>query len=141
MRKIVIDASVVLKWIPGKNEIEVEKAVEIFKAMMKDKLEVYAPTFLLIEVLNILIRKRKLRRDIILESMQKLSSGKIKFIDLDISDLDQIEEMMCKFGLTAYDAIYLNLARIKGCKVLTTDKELLKISNLTVGIEELLNGE
>ncbi len=137
----MIDASVVLKWIPGKNEKEVEKAVEIYKLMMKDRLEVYAPTFLLIEVLNILVKKRKLRRDIIIKSMQQLSSCKIKFIDLDLSDSQQIEEIVHEYGLTAYDGIYLNLARVKGCKLLTTDKDLLKVRNLTVAIEELLNGE
>lgn len=138
--RIVIDASVVLKWIPGHDEEAVLEAREVYKMMMGDKLEIFAPTFLLIEVLNILTLKRKAKYSLVKKNIELLSQGKIKFIGLDVSDLPQIEEIVHKYGLTAYDAIYLNLARAKTCKLLTADKKLLKIKNLTVGIEEILNG-
>lgn len=138
MPKIVIDASVVLKWIPGHDEESVLEAREVYKMMTGDKLEIFAPTFLLIEVLNILTLKRKATYALVKKSMELLSQGKIKFIDLVLSDLPQIEETVHKYGLTAYDAIYLNLAKEKGCRLLTVDQDLLKIRNLTVGINELI---
>ena len=141
MLRIVIDSSVVLKWIPGEDEELVSEARQVYKLMTGDKLEIFAPTFLLIEVLNILIKKRKANYILVKKDIDRLSQGKIKFIELVVADLQQIEEIVYKYGLTAYDAIYLNLARIKGCKLLTTDKELLKVRKLTVSIEELLNGE
>lgn len=138
MPKIVIDASVVLKWIPGKNEEDVEKSVEIFKFMMKDKLEIYSPTFLLVEVLNILVKKRKLRRDIIIKSLDQLSMSKIKYADMDSSGIENLEQIMSDNNVSAYDAQYLLLAQKEKCRLLTFDKELLKLSNLTIDIGHLL---
>lgn len=140
MHKVVIDASVVLKWIPGKNEEEVEKAVEIFKLMMKDVLEIVAPTFLLVEVLNILVRKRKLRRDIIVKSLHELRISKIKYADMDNSEIEKLEQIMSNKNVSAYDAQYLLLAQKAKCKLLTFDKHLLKLHDLTIDIDSLLLG-
>ena len=72
MRKVVVDASVVLKWIPGKREENKDEARELYRLMMQNKIVVYAPTFLLIEVLNILIMKRKAARQLVRKDIGKL---------------------------------------------------------------------
>lgn len=138
MLRIVIDASVVLKWIPGKNEEEVEKSLEIFKRMMKDKLEIYAPTFLLVEVLNILVKKRKLRRDIITKSMHQLIISKINFTNIDKDEIKNLEKIMAGKNVTSYDAQYLLLAQKERCKLLTFDKQLLKLHDLTIDVDWIL---
>lgn len=138
MLKIVIDASVVLKWIPGKNEEKVEEAREIYKLMMVDKLEVWAPDFILLEVLNILANKRKADPKIIKKIIKDFTNGKINFVELGIEKIKAIEELVFKFKLTSYDALYLYLAKENNCKLLTVDRDLLKLHDLTIDIGHLL---
>lgn len=141
MRKVVIDASVVLKWIPGEDEESVSEARQVYKMMTGNKLEVIAPTFLLIEVLNILTKRRKAKYSLVKKDIELLRSGKIRLVDLDTYNFTGITDIVYKYKITAYDALYCYLAQEKNCKLLTFDKQLLKIRNLTIGIEELLNGE
>lgn len=138
MSKIIIDASVVLKWIPGKEEEGVEKAREIYKLMMREKLEVWAPTFLLVEVLNILVKKRKADILLVGKVIRKLMEGKIKFIETTLKDIAELERIVFEQKVTAYDAIYLLLAEKNKVKLLTFDEQLLRIKHLTVGISKFL---
>ncbi|MBI3379970.1 type II toxin-antitoxin system VapC family toxin [Candidatus Gottesmanbacteria bacterium] len=138
MLRIIIDASVVLKWIPGEDEELVSEARQIYEMMMDDKLEVYAPTFLLIEVLNILTRKRKAKSSLVKKDIKLLSGGKIKLVDLNDYNFNGIVELIYKYKLTAYDGLYCYLAKVKNCKLLTADKQLLKLHDLTIDIGRFL---
>jgi predicted nucleic acid-binding protein len=139
MKKIVLDASVVLKWIPGKNEENVEEARKIYSLIVKEKIEAYAPSFLLVEILNILINKRKADKKLTQKAIKELTCGNIRFIDLKASDIDGISAIVHQSKLTSYDAIYLYTAKNKNCKLLTYDKELLKIDALTLDVKTFLN--
>lgn len=138
MPRIVIDANIVLKWIPGKKEELVEEAREIYKMMLDDKLEIIAPTFLLVEVLNILINKRKTDKMVVGKIIEDLIDSKIKFINLAINNIQKIENITHKYKLTSYDAIYLHIAGEKNCKLLTVDRQLLTLHDLTINISQFL---
>ena len=138
MLRIVADANVVLKWIPAKNEEKVVEAREIYKMMMAEQLEVFAPTFLLLEVLNILANKRKTDPNVIRKVIKDLAKGKIKFVELEIRKVSEIEKLVHKYRLTSYDALYLYLAKEKNCKLLTVDRQLLKLHDSTIDIGRLL---
>lgn len=139
MLKIIIDASVVLKWIPCEDEELVSEARHIYKMMMDDKLEIYAPTFLLVEVLNILTRKRKAKYSLVKKNIELLRNGKISLVDLDTYNFAGLMDIVYKYKTTAYDALYCYLAQNKKCKLLTFDSQLLKFHDLTVDIKQLLN--
>lgn len=141
MHKIVIDASIILKWVPGKNEERVEEARKIYTLMMDDKLEIWAPDFILLEVLNILANKRKTNKKIIKRIIEDFAHGKINFYNIDRTQIIQLEEIVYKYKLTAYDAQYLFLAQKEKCKLLTVDRQLLKLSDLTIDIDKLLEGQ
>lgn len=138
MLRIVIDASVVLKWIPGEDEESVSEARQVYEMMMNDKLEIYAPTFLLIEVLNILTRKRKAKNSLIKKDIEQLQNGKIRLVDLDTYKFAELVDIIHKYKITSYDAIYCYLAQKKNCKLLTFDRQLLKLRDLTIDIDKLL---
>lgn len=138
MFRIVVDANVVLKWIPGKNEERVVEAREIYRMMADDRLEIIAPTFLLVEALNILTNKRRTDQTVVRKIIKDLIGTKMKFIDLSIQDIPKIENITHKYKLTSYDAIYLLVAREKNCKLLTVDRHLLKLHDLTIDIGRLL---
>ncbi len=138
MLELVVDANVVLKWIPGKNEARVEEARSLYAAMLEDKYQIWSPKFLLVEVLNILINKRKADAEIVSMAMASLTKGRIKYWEMEVGQVKDLEKLMRKYSLTAYDAQYLLLARQLKCKLVSYDEELLKISDWVARVKEVI---
>lgn len=138
MHEAVIDASVVLKWIPVPKEEKVEEAWEIYQHLMKGEISVFAPTFLLIEVLNILVHKRRADESKVKDSLRMLKESNINFESLTVDDETATQRMMFQHGTTSYDSIYLALAKKKNCRLITYDSELFKIKSLTLRVEDYL---
>ena len=124
MTKYVIDASVVLKWFPFGDEKDVITARKWLMDLVKSKAQLIAPTFLLIEVSNILSRKKHLNAKTVIAVINKIKDLPITFIDINQTDLGKLIEIMTKYSLSAYDSIYVYLAVKNECKVLTVDKPI-----------------
>ena len=127
--KIVVDASVALKWIPGPKEERVKEARKIYQQIADRKIEGWAPSFLALEMLNILIRKRKADPDLAVKGVEAALS-KLKIRDLNVEKLPQWKELMERYEVSGYDSLYLQLADELGCKVVSCDKKLTDIKNL-----------
>lgn len=127
--KIVVDASVALKWIPGPKEEKVEKAKKIYRKIAGGEVEGWAPSFLALEMLNILIRKRKADPDLAVKGIETIMA-KLSTRDLDVEKLAQWKELMERYGVSGYDSLYLQLAGELSCKVISDDKKLTRIKNL-----------
>lgn len=138
MLKIVIDASVVIGWITVKDEQELERVRQVYELVVRKKIEAWAPVFLLVEIFNILVMKKKVGVKEAREVMKRLRESGIKFAELGVKDIEKLGKIVGDCKVTAYDAEYLWLAEKKKCKVLTLDRELLKLKDLTVGLEEFL---
>lgn len=132
-RKVVVDASVALKWIPGPKEEKIKEARKMYQRIADGEIEGWAPNFLALEMLNILIRKRKADPDLAVKGIETVM-GKLKIKDLDVGKLAQWKELMEKYEISGYDSIYLQLAGELGCKVVSCDKKLTDIKEL---VEEL----
>lgn len=127
--KMVVDASVALKWIPGPKEEKVKEARKIYQKIADRKIEGWAPSFLALEMLNILIRKRKANPELAVKGVETVLQ-KLKIKDLNVEKLPQWKELMKKYGVSGYDSLYLQLADELGCKVISCDKKLTDIKNL-----------
>lgn len=127
--KMVVDASVALKWIPGPKEEKVRGARRIYQKIADGKIEGWAPDFLALEMLNILIRKRKADSDLAVKGIEVVMR-KLKIKNLDVGKLGRWKELMEKYEVSGYDSIYLQLADELGCKVLSCDKKLTYIQSL-----------
>lgn len=132
-RKIVVDASVALKWVPGPKEEKTAEAKELYKKIASGVIEGWAPSFLALEMLNILIRKRKADPNLAVRGVEVVMA-KLKTRDLDIGKLTRWKELMERYGVSSYDSLYLQLASELGCKVVSCDKKLVQIKEL---VEEL----
>ena len=137
MPELIIDASVALKWFPLKGENSIEEALDIWDAIQLKKLKAYAPTFMLVEVANVLARKKKVETVVFRAVLNKLTDSEIVFTNLNKADLRRLGSLMRRYGLTAYDAQYLLLARQLKCKLVSYDEELLKISDWVVRVKDL----
>lgn len=138
MLELIVDASVALKWFPIKGEIFVEESREVWKAIQLGEIKAYTPLFLLVEVANVLARKKRVEAIVFNSILKKLANSKIVFVDLKKDDLRKLGSLVNKYGLTAYDAQYLLLARQLNCKLISYDEELLKISDWVTRVKNVL---
>ena len=128
-RKVVVDASVALKWIPGPREVKVEEAKKIYQKIARGEVEGWAPSFLALEMLNILIRKRRADPDLAVKGIEMVMA-KLSTKNLDVGKLVLWKKLMERYGVSGYDSLYLQLAGELGCKVISGDKKLTHIKEL-----------
>lgn len=128
-RKVVVDASVALKWIPGPKEEKVKEARKFYQDIADKKIDGWAPSFLALEMLNILIIKRKANPDLAVKGVETVLQ-RLKIKALNVEELPKWKELMEKHGVSGYDSLYLRLADELGCKVISCDKKLTYIKSL-----------
>ncbi len=120
-QKIVIDASVAVKWYnPEKLS---ERALELRSKHVKGEVMLYAPDLLLYEVTNALRWNPELGDEDVRLAAQSLEDIMIVF---EKPSFGLAVQLAYASGLTIYDASYLALARDLGCELVTADKTLLE---------------
>lgn len=127
MKRVVVDANVIVKWfIP-------EDFSDEAKLLRNDHLmgyvEATSPTYALLEIYNAL-RKYLIRGFINEEELRKiidlLHKSEIKFVEIDREILDKAINYSIENHVTVYDAYYITLAHKLNTTVYTADEKLLK---------------
>lgn len=133
MNKIIIDANLIIGGF-ARDETNNE-AIKIISKIKLREIEAVAPNFLLIEVLNILIKKKKLDLNVIKKIIKEIIDLGITFKSFITSNILELNEICYKYKVTSYDGLYLLLAKKEKTKLVTNDQELLKIKNLTIDLK------
>lgn len=133
MKKIVVDASVAVKWfIP---EIHSENAIRL----LDNPVKFLAPSLIYAEVGNILWKKTRLKE------LTPAIAGEIlndfKKMPLEISENQSLLEtawyIATKHQRTFYDSLYLALAQTENCRFVTADQAFvnaLKTTDLSTSL-------
>ena len=124
MKKVVVDASVILKWVlGGEKESDKDKAMDLLKGWGDGRIEIYAPSLWHYEVGNFL------GRELPSEAEQKMSL----LVDLHIGDVSVNDKIyrrcfawMNGKKVTFYDAVYLSSAFEIEAVLVTADEEFIK---------------
>lgn len=123
---VVIDSSLVTKWII--NESDSDVAVALLKTWQRNKMVLLAPDLLIYEISNVIhqnVRRDKLTIDRARKSLVELFALDIVFISSQLLLATQSLELAQKCGLPAtYDAYYLALAEREQCELWTADTRL-----------------
>lgn len=116
---IVIDSSVIIKWLSQDNENHLEKADKVLRDAQKMKTMLIAPELAKYEVGNVLLFGKKL-------SSEQSKIILTKFYTLPISFIPESEELAKEtyylaytLGITYYDASFLSLARQHDATLIT----------------------
>ena len=134
MRTIVLDASVVLKWILLDGEDLVDEAKRWHDRIASGELRAVAPESILVEIANVMFWKKRFKKKEITSFLSYLGNGIINVVPYYSFEISELLDIMDQYDLSIYDAYYVSLAKKNDCKVITLDKRILKISGLAMGV-------
>lgn len=117
-KKIVVDSSVIVKWLNSQDEKFLKQADEILKDCELGKIVLYSPELAKYEVGNAILYK-KLDSVLAKSSLSTLYSLPIIFYPLNEKDALATEEIAVENKITYYDAAFVNLAEKIGGTLVT----------------------
>jgi len=118
--EIVVDASIVVKWLRSEGETNVSAARRLRQQYRRGELAIAAPSLLYLEVLNVAARRWRWRSARLSRLVSRL---RVLAFTVQEPPLERVAYWSGK-GLTAYDACYLALAEHRRCVLVTADDEL-----------------
>lgn len=124
MTEVVLDASVLLKWLRVDDEQAREAALRLETRFRSGELEVVVPPLLFIEVLNVAGRRWRLDLGALGRLADSLTA--LAFL-VRQPQLGAIARWTAR-GLTAYDACYVALAEARRTVVVTADRQILEVA-------------
>jgi len=121
--KIVVDASVVVKWFV--EEKYSKEALIIRDSFIEGLVDIVAPSLLYFEVLNALKYSGAFGEDELKKVARILEDYQFTIYELEGAYAEKAVEMAMRKGITIYDASYVALALIEEADLYTADEKLL----------------
>ena len=132
MQSVVVDSSVVVKWINSQNESNLQQADKLLKANQRGESKLYVPELTKYEVGNVLWKKG-LDRTTAKASLATLYSLPLYFITQDEIQAQETLEIALGNGITFYDASFIALAKYLNEPLITDNpKHQKKYTGITV---------
>ena len=127
MSRFVVDASVVLAWcFPDEDSPLAQRVAQMFKHGDM----AIAPAFWPHEVLNALLageKRKRISRELIRAFLNDMAALPIGLQELPAAAVfDRIQSLSREYGLTPYDAAYLDLAQSNRLPLATLDQDLIR---------------
>ena len=123
MNFFVADTSVVLKWFGRQDESLVKQAILILNDHLDDKIQLIVPDLLLVELANALIFGKTITPPLVRRSIDAVVKSQITIVPVDRNLIHESIYWVDKYQFTAYDAIYLALARQNHCRLISADQK------------------
>jgi len=131
-QKVVIDSSVILKWLSNDNEKYIDVADKILQDAQKGKIELFAPELAKYEVGNVLLYSKKLSPKQAHIIFNKFYNLPLSFIIESEKLANETYNIASKLEITYYDASFLSLAKQHEAILVT---ENIKHQGKTTGIK------
>jgi len=123
---IVLDASVVLKWIFD-DEGGGDCAVRLRDEHIAGKEIIAVPDLLFYEIGNVLATKTRLSEAAVAEAFALLWDFSLERFDLGLDEFQGSLTLCRKYKITLYDAAYVELSRKLKCSFVTADRKLYEM--------------
>jgi predicted nucleic acid-binding protein len=123
--KIVIDASVALKW-QFRDKLETDKALQMLSDLIEGKIGLISPSLFAYEIVNaihIAIGRERIPEEEGLDAINDILKVGVNLVEF--ADLVQDTFKLAKtYNRSVYDCAYLALAGKEGCTMYTGDRRL-----------------
>jgi predicted nucleic acid-binding protein len=110
MHTLVLDSSVIVKWLIHEDELNTDTADKIINQSLDGEVELIAPELSKYEIGNVLVKK-KIDPDDAKIALSTLYSLPITYITESIEMAEQTYSLASSLGITYYDATFLSLAK------------------------------
>lgn len=130
---MVLDASIIVKWVKSANEKNVEKAREYYRRFRRKEIDIIVPDLIFYELANLASRQSGEALNIYRELIDSLFCSDIKIVPPDPELIQDAVEIAHDLEVSAYDAAYLALASRFQTRMVTADDKLCaKAADLTI---------
>lgn len=120
MDKVVVDSSVIVKWLNQKEESNLDQAEKLFLRSVKDKtVQLITPELAKYEVGNVLSVGKKLESNLLNEALEFFYSIPIDFVKDNLSLSTLSSQLTKKYSITYYDASFTALAKQEKATLVT----------------------
>ena len=125
-RNYVVDASVIAKWVLPIETYQ-ENAFKLKQDQVSGTANLFAPSFLILEVTNALWKAVKLKRlteEDAQEALKTLGDTIITLYELDWRQASEVLDLACELDIAIYDAAYVFLSNKIKSQFITSDTKL-----------------
>lgn len=119
MKKLVIDSSVIVKWLHQEDELYLDQADRIIKDAQSGKITLLAPELAKYEVGNALLLSKKVILEDVKISLTSLFSLPIQFTTQVEENAYETYKIAQQAGITYYDASFAALAKQENATLIT----------------------
>lgn len=125
--KVVLDASIGVKWFKYENEDNVGLAIKkLQRKHLQDEIEIIVPDLFFYEIMNTLLNKKYFSVDDVCSASESLHCLNMKVICPDKEIIDNAVYITDKTKLTFYGSLYIAVAINKQALLLSEDWEMLQ---------------
>lgn len=124
---VVVDCSITVSWFFGDEKNEFADRILANAA----ETEIWVPAIWTLEFANVLLGARK-RKRITGEYHQAILNHAARLpirVDNTVTPINEVTELAIQYGLTSYDAAYLECAIRRNLELATLDKDLKSAAN------------
>lgn len=124
MKKVVLDASVVMKWFLEEKQ---RKAALLFRDEYQRGIrEMCVPSILFFEVANTLVYKSSIPLRDCQACLRELINLDLKVLVFSTQNWQEVAQVARDCRVSVYDAAYVVLAKNLDCEFVTADKKLFR---------------
>ena len=123
MERVVIDASVAVKWFIA--EADHHRARDLRNAFLAGRVDVACPSIFQYEVLNALRFNDSVNASDLEEAVDSLDKAALPLHPLEGALAKQTVATARRRDITVYDASYVTLSRALRCRLVTADEQLI----------------
>lgn len=121
---IVVDTSVLIKWIKSRDEELIPEARKLLGEIERRSLQVVVPALLLYEIGNILLRKTRLDSEELSLALDQVRALPFTVVGPEADLLRRTVRLGRELSLTFYDASFIAIAEQLDCAFVTADQKL-----------------
>ena len=119
MVPIVVDSSVIVKWLNQQNEKFISQAEHLLDNARTEKIELFAPEIAKYEIGNVILVGKKLSSAQAKETLEFFFSLPITFIPETLALAESTYKIGLEFNITYYDASFLSVAEQLGAALVS----------------------
>lgn len=114
-----MDTSVIAKWFI--KEEKSHKALKILNDYQQQKIQIYVPEIITIELANALYFGGQLKFPLMKQAINNFYALETVLISLTENLINKAVEIMCRFKIAVYDALFIVIAKQEKCFLATAD--------------------